>query len=49
MKKDDYLETLMMVPPKQKTRIEPFSAHTQQAAFSMSLEGLKGVRDSSLH
>ncbi|TBU52717.1 hypothetical protein BD310DRAFT_831629 [Dichomitus squalens] len=42
MKKDDFLETLMAVPPKQKNKIEAFNAHTQQTAFSMSLEGLKG-------
>ncbi len=44
MKKDDFLQTLMMVPPKQKIQIEEFSVATQQQAFAMSMEGLKGVR-----
>ncbi|PIL32203.1 hypothetical protein GSI_05448 [Ganoderma sinense ZZ0214-1] len=42
MKKDDFLQTLMMVPPKQKMQIEEFSVATQQQAFAMSMEGLKG-------
>ena len=46
MKKDDFLQTLMMVPPKQKMQIEEFSVATQQQAFAMSMEGLKGVRTS---
>ena len=44
MKKDDYLTTMMQVPPKQKIRIVPFDQRTQREAFSVSLEGLKGVR-----
>lgn len=43
MKKDDYLENLMMIPPKQKMDIKPFSQKTTREAFSVSLEGLKGV------
>lgn len=46
MKKDDFLQNLMMVPPKQKMQIEEFSVATQQQAFAMSMEGLKGVRTS---
>ncbi|KAI0759594.1 hypothetical protein BD413DRAFT_617685 [Trametes elegans] len=42
MKKDDYLTTLMQVPPKQKMAITPFDLRTQREAFSVSLEGLKG-------
>ena len=49
MKKDDFLQNLMMVPPKQRMQIEEFSVATQQQAFAMSMEGLKGVRTSSLH
>ena len=44
MKKDDYLTTMMQVPPKQKMAITPFDLKTQREAFSVSLEGLKGVR-----
>lgn len=44
MKKDDYLTMMMQVPPKQKIRIAPFDQRTQREAFSVSLEGLKGVR-----
>ena len=43
MKKDDYLATLMQIPPKQKMNIESFSQKTAREAFSVSLEGLKGV------
>ncbi|KAI0706764.1 hypothetical protein C8T65DRAFT_577119 [Cerioporus squamosus] len=42
MRKDDYLATLMMIPPKQKQEIRPFSQKTTREAFSVSLEGLKG-------
>ncbi|KAF9449524.1 hypothetical protein P691DRAFT_667328 [Macrolepiota fuliginosa MF-IS2] len=42
MKKDDYLTTMMLVPPKQRTRIHTFDLRTQQEAFAVSLEGLKG-------
>ncbi|KAJ3008839.1 hypothetical protein NUW54_g3002 [Trametes sanguinea] len=42
MKKDDYLTTLMQVPPKQRIAIAPFDLRTQREAFSVSLEGLKG-------
>ncbi len=44
MRKDSYLATLMMIPPKQKQEIRPFSQKTTREAFSVSLEGLKGVR-----
>ncbi|RDX44017.1 hypothetical protein OH76DRAFT_1409507 [Lentinus brumalis] len=42
MRKDSYLATLMMIPPKQKQEIRPFSQKTTREAFSVSLEGLKG-------
>ena len=44
MKKDDFLVTIMQVPPKQRNNITPFDLRTQRDAFSVSLEGLKGVR-----
>jgi hypothetical protein len=44
MKKDDYLTTIMQVPSKQRIPITPFDLKTQREAFSVSLEGLKGVR-----
>lgn len=44
MKKDDYLMTMMQVPPKQRIAITPFDLRTQRDAFSVSLDGLKGVR-----
>ncbi|PPR00786.1 hypothetical protein CVT24_000751 [Panaeolus cyanescens] len=44
LKKDDYLTTMMLVPPKQRVRITHFDAKTQQEAFNVTLEGLKGVR-----
>lgn len=43
MRKDDYLMTMMQVPPKQRMVITPFDQKTQREAFSVSLEGLKGV------
>ena len=43
MKKDDYLATMMLIPPKQRIEMVPFDARTQRDAFSVSLEGLKGV------
>ena len=49
MKKDDYLTTIMQVPPKQRIAITPFDQKTQREAFSVSLEGLKGVRHSANH
>ena len=49
MRKDDFLATLMMVPPKQKQEIKPFSQKTTREAFSVSLEGLKGVRSFVMH
>ncbi|KAF7974770.1 hypothetical protein HWV62_11239 [Athelia sp. TMB] len=42
MRKDDYLMTMMQVPPKQRISITPFDQKTQREAFSVSLEGLKG-------
>ncbi|KIM39802.1 hypothetical protein M413DRAFT_19587 [Hebeloma cylindrosporum] len=42
LKKDDYLTTMMLVPPKQRLRISHFDAKTQEDAFTVSLEGLKG-------
>lgn len=44
MKRDDYLSTIMQVPPKQRIKITPFDPKTQRDAFTVSLEGLKGVR-----
>lgn len=35
---------MMLVPPKQRMRIHQFDAKTQEDAFTVSLEGLKGVR-----
>ena len=43
MKKDDYLTTIMLVPPKQHIRIRKFDPHTQEDAFTVSPEGLKNV------
>ena len=45
MKKDDYLMTMMQVPPKQRMAIEPFDARTQERSFAVSADGLKGVRN----
>ncbi|KAH7884303.1 hypothetical protein F5I97DRAFT_1437254 [Phlebopus sp. FC_14] len=42
MKKDDYLATMMQVPPKQRIPILPFDTRTQREAFVVSAEGLKG-------
>ena len=44
MKKDDYLATIMQAPPKQHIPIIQFDAKTQKEAFTVSAEGLKGVR-----
>ncbi|KAI5117368.1 hypothetical protein M0805_004358 [Coniferiporia weirii] len=41
-KKDDYLQNIMLVPPKQKISIHKLDPRTQREAFSVSLEGLKG-------
>lgn len=46
MKKDDYLTTMMQVPPKQRIPITEFDERTQREAFTVSAEGLKGVRSS---
>jgi len=43
MRKDEYLTTTMQIPPKQRMAIIPFDQKTQREAFSVSLEGLKGV------
>lgn len=42
-KKDDFLATIMQVPPKQRINIVPFDPATQRDAFSVGLDGLKGV------
>jgi len=42
-KKDDFLTTIMQVPPKQRINIVPFDSVTQRDAFSVGLDGLKGV------
>ncbi|EIW83951.1 hypothetical protein CONPUDRAFT_80442, partial [Coniophora puteana RWD-64-598 SS2] len=47
MKKDDYLTTIMQVPPKQRIPIVEFDAH-QREAFTVSPEGLKGWNASAL-
>jgi hypothetical protein len=44
IKKDDFLTTIVQVPPKQHIPIAPFDPRTQTEAFAVSLEGLKGVR-----
>jgi hypothetical protein len=44
LKKDDYLSMMMQIPPKQRIPITPFDVKTQRDAFTVSLEGLKGVR-----
>jgi hypothetical protein len=44
MKKDDYLTMMMQVPPKQRIPITEFDERTQREAFTVSAEGLKGVR-----
>ncbi|KAL4251347.1 Mediator of RNA polymerase II transcription subunit 19 [Abortiporus biennis] len=48
MKKDDYLMTLMQVPPKQRNNIIPFDLRTQREAFSVNPDGLKGWNNSVL-
>ncbi|GJE85678.1 hypothetical protein PsYK624_017570 [Phanerochaete sordida] len=47
-KKDDYLMTMIQVPPKQRIQIQPFDQRTQRDAFSISLDGLKGWNISAL-
>ncbi|KAH9972760.1 hypothetical protein BGW80DRAFT_1312367 [Lactifluus volemus] len=42
IKKDDFLTTIIQVPPKQHIPITPFDPRTQTDAFAVSLEGLKG-------
>lgn len=44
LKKDDSLTKVMLVPPKERMKIAHFDSRTQEDAFSVSLEGLKGVR-----
>ncbi|KAG6332354.1 hypothetical protein ID866_6737 [Astraeus odoratus] len=48
MKKDDYLTTMMQVPPKQRIAIVEFDARTQAEAFTVSAEGLKGWNPGAL-
>ncbi|KAH7919510.1 hypothetical protein BV22DRAFT_1133780 [Leucogyrophana mollusca] len=48
MKKDDYLATMIQVPPKQRIPIVPFDSRTQREAFTLSAEGLKGWNTSAL-
>lgn len=43
MKKEEFLAPIMLVPPKQRTRIHAFDLRTQEEAFTVSPEGLKGV------
>jgi len=42
LKKDDSLTKVMLVPPKQRMRIAHFDLRTQEEAFTVGLEGLKG-------
>ena len=44
LKKDDSLTKAILEPPKQRTRIAHFDLRTLDEAFTVSLEGLKGVR-----
>ena len=44
IKKDDFLTNIVQVPPKQHIPIAPFDSRSQTEAFTVSLEGLKGVR-----
>ncbi|EIN04940.1 hypothetical protein PUNSTDRAFT_146218 [Punctularia strigosozonata HHB-11173 SS5] len=48
MKKDDYLTTMMQVPPKQRNNIQPFDLRTQREAFSVSLTGLQSWNPTAL-
>ncbi|EPQ54143.1 hypothetical protein GLOTRDRAFT_116773 [Gloeophyllum trabeum ATCC 11539] len=48
MKKDDYLTTMMQVPPKQRIAIVPFDARTQIDAFTVPTGGLVGWNINSL-
>ncbi|CAK5268501.1 unnamed protein product [Mycena citricolor] len=48
MKKDDYLTTIMQMPPKQHVKIVKFDERTQQEAFQVSPEGLKGWNTAAL-
>ncbi|TFK75206.1 hypothetical protein BDN72DRAFT_868228 [Pluteus cervinus] len=48
MKKDDYLATMIQIPPKQRVRIASFDPRTQRDAFNVSLEGLKGWNSGNL-
>ncbi|KAH9999180.1 hypothetical protein BJV74DRAFT_767310 [Russula compacta] len=48
VKKDDFLTTIVQVPPKQHIPISPFDPRTQTEAFTVSLEGLKGVLEFEL-
>jgi len=41
--KKDYLTQAILAPEKQRMRITQFDHRTQQDAFAVSLEGLKGV------
>ena len=44
IKKDDFLTNIVQIPPKQHIPIAPFDPRSQTEAFTVSLEGLKGVR-----
>ncbi|OAX35663.1 hypothetical protein K503DRAFT_868099 [Rhizopogon vinicolor AM-OR11-026] len=48
MKKDDYLTTMMQVPPKQRIPIAEFDERTQKEAFTVSADGLKSWNASTL-
>lgn len=46
-KKDDFLQTLMLVPLKQHITISKFDPRSQREAFTVSPEGLKQVGSGS--
>ncbi|KAF9267811.1 hypothetical protein L218DRAFT_893982 [Marasmius fiardii PR-910] len=47
MKKDDFLMTIMQVPPKQRVKLAPFDSKTQDA-YDVTLEGLKAWNHAAL-
>jgi len=42
MRKDEYLTTIMLVPPKQHISVDPFSSQTRQNSFAVGPDGLRG-------
>ncbi|KAH7915653.1 hypothetical protein BJ138DRAFT_21328 [Hygrophoropsis aurantiaca] len=47
-KKDEYLATIMQIPPKQRIPIVPFDSRTQREAFTLNPEGIKGWNTGAL-